>query len=714
MNALKPILVGLTGVGALFFGFSFLVEAFEPARWYFALLGLAALSMISDNRVIRAAFGTAVLAALVFFITQFLSNTSLATKNVDLTEDDRYSLTEGTRAILSELSEPVTINYYVTRDVDGTPPSFKRYIPRVDGFLKQIEALAKDDLITVNFIDPEPNTDEEDAALLDQVQQIDVTQDDKMIFGASVSSFEKKTVIPVFDPSAETQLEFDVISAIAEVSTRTQPTVGLVTAHNMSFGGSSGRGWLFYQELNRNYDIADLGMGVTDNLSSIYEQKKWGEAPEHLDPQKIPLILVVHPAGITPEAEFALDQYLLRGGTVIAAVDPLSVAAQQTAQQPQFPGMPPQGGVPVTSTLPTLFKKHNVEFGTQVIIDRKFAAPGNPSIALLTKESMPLEDDISLSSIQNLAFALSGAFTAGNEDGKTTIGPGLDVSTLVESSYQYTFVDGQSLMSRDGTQQLRFALANRREEDKKYSFITHLKGNFETAFPEGDPAEPTKEDEDTEEEGEGTEEKDATDEEKTEDEKPSKPAALAQGEAEGNLYLIADSDFLFDGLAYRFQRFGNGGFMQTVSGNAPFLFNVVDQAIGSKHLIGSRARTPMYRNFTVLKELEADLEKKAGNKIEEYRQEATKAAEEINKIRSEMTQNNAAQLAPEIQDKINEFRKAEIEANKAIRNEQKSYQSQIDALKAGIFWKTLLWVPGLVIAAGLGVFFYRRSSTNAR
>lgn len=708
MNALKPVLIGLTGVGALFFGLSFGLEALEPARWYFFLLGLAALSMIPDNRVIRAAFGTAVLASLVFFVTQFISTTTIGTKNIDLTEDDRYTLTEGTRAILSELTEPVTINYYVTRDVDGTPATFKRYIPRVDGFLREIEALANDDLITVNFIDPEPNTDEEDAALLDQVQQIDVTQDDKMIFGASINSFEKKTVIPIFDPESETQLEFDVISAIAEVSTRTQPTIGLVSAHNMAVGGQSGRGWLFYQELQRNYNVANLGMGVTDSLEAIYKEQKWGDAPSHLDPEDIPLVLVVHPAGITPEAEFALDQYLLRGGTVIAAVDPFSIAAQQSSQQPQFPGMPPQGGTPVTSTLPKLFKKYNIDFGSEVIIDRKFAAPNNPSISLLTKEAMPQKDDISLASIQNLAFALSGAFKAGNEDGKSTMGPGLEVSTLVESSYQYTFVDGQSLMSRDGMQNLRFALAKGKEEDKKQAFVTYLRGNFETAFPDGDPSE--KQDDPKEEEKEDDEKKEA---DKEEEEKP-KATHLTQGEQKGNLYLVADSDFLFDGLSYRFQRIGNGGFMQSVSGNAPFLFNIIDQAIGSKHLIGSRARTPMYRNFTVLKELEAELEKKAGDKIEEHRKAATKAAAEINSLYAEVTKNNAAQMGPEIQEKMIELRKAEVEANKAIRNEQKSYQSQVDALKAGIFWKSLLWVPALVILIGLGVFGFRRMSTNAR
>ena len=698
MNALKPILLGLTGVGLLFFGLSFGIEGLEAARWYFALLGIASLSMLPSSSVIRAAFGTAVLASLVFFVTQLISGTSIGTKNIDLTEDNRYTLTDGTRSILGELSEPVTINYYVTRDVDGTPADFKRYIPRVDGFLREIEGLANNDLITVNFIDPEPNTDEEDAALLDQVQQIDVTQDDKMIFGASISSLEKKTVIPFFNPDSETQLEFDIISAIAEVSTRTQPTVGLVTAHNMAIGGSSGQGWLFHQVLNRTYNVANLGMDVTSNLEDIYDDQKWGEAPDYLDPEKIPLVLVVHPAGITPEAEFALDQYLLRGGSVVACVDSFSIAAQQSAQQPQFPGMPPQGGTPTSSSLPELFKKHQVLYNSQVIIDRPYAVQQNPGILLLNKEAMPLKDDISLASIQNLAFALSGGFSS--PPGKS-MGPGLEVSTLVESSYKYAFVDGESLSTPQGAQGLRFALGSNKEEDKKQSYVTLLSGNFETAFPDGDPSEKKNDAEETE--GEDAEKK----------EEP-KPAHLTKGEQRGNLYLIADSDFLYDGLAYQFQRFGNSGFMQTVSGNAPFLFNIIDQAVGSKHLIGARARTPMYRNFTVLKELEAELEKKAGDKIEKYRKDATNAANEINKIRSEMTQNNAAQLAPEIQEKITEFRKAEVDANKAIRNEQKSYQSQTDALKAGIFWHTLLWMPAAIIAIGLGVFIYRRMSTNAR
>lgn len=691
MNVLKYLFLILSTVALIAFGLSFKNPELGTYRWLILILAVALLSFTPNSRVVRAAFGTAVLASLVFFITQLLSDQSFANKNIDLTEDKRYTLTAGTRAILSqELSDPVTINYYVTRDVDGTPASFKRHIPRVDSFLREIENLAKDDLITLNFIDPEPNTNEEDAALLDQVQQIDVTQDDKMIFGASISSLDKKTVIPIFDPDQETQLEFQVISAITEVTNRNAPVIGLISAHNLEIGGQSRQGWLFNQILKRTYDPINLSMEPLAELEKIYTERNWGETPDHLDPEKIKLILLIHPAGITPEAEFALDQYLLRGGTVIACVDPLSMVAQQSGR-PMAPGMPPQGGIPTSSSLPTLFKKHNISFNpSQIIIDRTYAQQ-NPSVLLLNKEAMPQDDDISLAAIQNLAFLAAGGFS--NLEKDRPIGPGLKSTRLVESSYKYTFVESQTLSSQQGASQLRFALGSRNQSDQRQAYVTRLSGSFETAFPDGPPSsQPQKE-----KAGEETE-----------------STALTQANSQGNLYLIADSDFLYDGLSYQFQQFGQSGFMQTVSGNGPFMLNLIDQAVGSKHLIGARARTPLYRSFTVLKDKEAELEKVAGVRIKELQEEANRANQELQKIRSQLTENNSAQSNTEYQTRIAEFRKAEVKARKEIREEQKSYQTQIDAIKAGIFWKSILIVPLIVIFIGLLVFIWRKVLTNAR
>lgn len=704
MNISKAFASGLAALGILLLVLSWAFESLAPYAWYFAIGAFVALSFVPNSRLIRVGFATVAMAAMVFFFTEFISRTGVGNRSVDLTEDDRYTLTDGTRSILSELTEPVTINYYVTRDVDGTPSAYKRHIPRVDSFLRQIEGLAADDLVTLNFIDPKPNTDEEDAALLDQVQQVPVTQDDNLIFGASISSLDKKTVIPLFSPSQETQLEFQVVSAIAEVSRRETPVVGLVSAHNLAMGGQTNRGWLFYQLLQRSYDVANLGMMPTDALEVEYEKRKWGDAPDYLDPEKIPVILCVHPAGITPEAEFALDQYLLRGGTVIACVDPLSLVAQQSGR-PQFPGMPPQGGTPPSSTLPKLFAKHNINFReSQVIIDRVYAPSNNPRILLLNDEAMTVKDDISLSKIQNLAFLMSGGFTGAN--GKP-MGPGLEVSKLVESSYEYTFVSDQTLNSPDAANQLRFALGSRREGDEKQTYVALLSGTFETAFPDGDPA--AKSEDSGEDDGD---KKDEKEKEKGDEQKKSK--ALATGTGRGNLYLISDSDFLYDGMAYNARRMFNTEVVEPITGNGAFMFNILDQATGSKYLIGARARAEVYRPFTVLKEKEAEFEKARGEEMEKLRQKRDNAQAEIQRITSELAKNNNSQRNEQVRSEIAKYNKEIVDANKEIREKQKSYQAEVDSLKATIFWRNVLYVPLGVIIIGLSVFIWRKQQTKAR
>jgi ABC-type uncharacterized transport system involved in gliding motility auxiliary subunit len=696
MNVSKIFAIGITTIGFIFFVLSQFLESLSPYTWYFAIGSFITLSFISNSRLIRVGFATVALPVFIFFFTEFISRTDLGNKSIDLTEDDRYTLSEGTRAILTELKDPVTINYYVTRDVDGTPSAYKRHIPRVDSFLRQVEGLANDKNITLNFIDPEPNTDEEDAALLDQVQQIPVTQDDQFLFGASINSLDKKTVIPFFAPSQETQLEFQLISAIAEVSRRETPVVGLISAHNLASGGQTNRGWLFYQLLQRSYDVANLGMMPIEALRTEYESRKWGDAPDYLDPEKIKVLLVIHPAGITPQTEFILDQYILRGGTVIACVDPLSLVAQQSGR-PQIPGMPPQGGTPPSSSLPKLFKKHNIGFKeSQVVIDRIYAPSNNPRILLLNEEAMTAKDDISLSEIKNLAFLMSGGFTG--ENGKP-MGPGLEVRKLVESSYKYTFVTDQTLNSPDAANQLRFALGSRREGNEKQTYVALLSGTFTTAFPEGDPSA-----------------KEGSDENETEEDEKEKTTleALTTGIKAGNLYLFSDSDFLYDGMAYNARRMFNTQVVEPITNNGAFMFNILDQAVGSEHLVGARARAEVYRPFTVLKELEADSERKSKENLDKLQAKEERIEKEFQQIRSQMSSAQEAQMSPELKAKRDEYIKNKVQIQKDRREEKKAHQGRVDLLKANIFWSNILYMPLGVIVIGLFVFIWRKQQTKAR
>ena len=696
MNVSKAFAIGIATIGFIIFVLSQFLDSLSPLTWYFAIGSFIALSFVPNSRLIRVGFAAVALPIFIFFFTEFVSRTDVGNKSIDLTEDNRYTLSEGTRAILSELKDPVTINYYVTRDVDGTPSAYKRHIPRVDSFLRQVEGLANDKNITLNFIDPEPNTDEEDAALLDQVQQIPVTQDDKFLFGASISSLDKKTVIPFFAPSQETQLEFQLISAIAEVSRRETPVVGLISAHNLASGGQTNRGWLFYQLLQRSYDVANLGMMPIEALRTEYERRKWGDAPDYLDPEKIKVLLVIHPAGITTQTEFILDQYILRGGTVIACVDPLSLVAQQSGR-PQIPGMPPQGGTPPSSSLPKLFKKHNIGFKeSQVVIDRIYAPSNNPRILLLNEESMTAKDDISLSEIKNLAFLMSGGFTG--ENGKP-MGPGLEVRKLVESSYKYTFVTDQTLNSPDAANQLRFALGSRREGNEKQTYVALLSGTFTTAFPEGDPSA-----------------KEGSDENETEEDVKEKTTAeaLTTGIKAGNLYLFSDSDFLYDGMAYNARRMFNTQVVEPITNNGAFMFNILDQAVGSEHLVGARARAEVYRPFTVLKELEAESERKSKENLDKLQAKEERIEKEFQQIRSQMSSAQEAQMSPELQAKRDEYIKNKVQIQKDRREEKKAHQGRVDLLKANIFWSNILYMPLGVIVIGLFVFVWRKQQTKAR
>ena len=708
MKALKSTLLAIAGIGLLLLLLSFAVESLESIRWTALVIGLAAFSMHTENRIARAAVGTAVLAALVFFFTEIVSDTAIGRKNIDLTEDDRFTLTEGTKSILGELEDPVTINYYVTRDIEGASADIKRYIPRVDNFLEEITGLAKNKNITLNFIDPQANTDEEDAAIVDEINITQVGETGRLFFGASISSLDKKKVIPFFNPESETQLEYDIISAIAEVTVRNRPVIGLVTPLNISTGGQSRKGQAIYSELKNSRELADLGMSIVENLPTIYKNNEWGDAPDYLDPERIPVVLVVHPAGITPEAEFALDQYLLRGGNVIACIDSLSLAAQQTAQQPQFPGMPPQGGTPTVSTLPRLFEKHGiVTSGSEVLFDPKFAAD-NPFFSVYNKEDMSIQDDITLASIQNLVFLAPGAFTS-------IEAKGLEVSRILKSSDRSGFVpDSRVKASFQNPQTLTKGLNSK---DKGYDLVVRLSGEFETAFPDGNPADKK---EDEEEKGSDDKKEEENDEKKTEEPKTEEPKAeaLKKGTASGNLILVADSDFIMDRVAYSYRQALTTQGVQLravpLSGNGPFLLNIVDQANNSAHLIGARARTPVMRPLTVFKDLEAEYEQTIGKKVKAIQEELDAANKKLSELVQKRAADGRARFTAEETKFYFDAQKERAAKEREMREEQKGLQSDIDAIKSGIFLKSLLIVPGLVILAGIGVFIYRRMSTQAR
>jgi ABC-type uncharacterized transport system involved in gliding motility auxiliary subunit len=641
--------------------------------------------MKTTHPVTRAAFGIAALIAIAVSANWLVSLTPLGNRGKDFTENKIHTLSEGTRAILGELDTKVVIRYYASRNTDYMPEEMKLHMRRVDDLLKEYASLSNGKLRIEN-LDPEPDTDAEDSANLDGMsgQRID---DQNLYFGLAVACLDRTSVIPFLDPRGETMLEYQLSKAIADVSAAKKPVVGIMSALELAGGPAMmpgqppAQGWVLYQQLKQSYEIKDLGM-----------------TPESIDPNEIKVLLLFHPANITPEAEYAVDQYLLGGGTVIACLDSFSVAAQMTGGGNPMMGM---GGAPTTSTLPTLLSAWGVSYESgSVLADPTYATPlggGNRSIAVLSlpQSAMPDKDSVITKDLASITLFLPGAFTK-------TGGAGVAANTLVKSSFTAGFVD-----SMEASQLKPEIETSLRPSGTAYDLVTHLSGIFKTAFPNGKPGAETPE----ETPAENKEGEPAAEDAKKEDE--SKPKSLKQGTAPGNVFLIADIDAFYDRFAYNPQLL-QMGMAEPANGNIPLFFNLLDQATGSKHLIGSRSRAAIRRPFTLIQEMEADFDKSIGKQMEELKKKEQEAQTKLNELQAQRSSGNELYLSPEQEEEVRKFRAQRVEYARTIRDLQKDLRRQKDKLSGKITLLNVAAMPVLVILFGLGLYVKRRSATRAR
>jgi ABC-type uncharacterized transport system involved in gliding motility auxiliary subunit len=621
--------------------------------------------------VTRASFAIAALALVAILANWLISLTNLGNRGTDFTEKQIHTLSDGTKAILAELQTPVAVRYYASRNTDYMPEELKVHMRRVDDLLKEYASLSNDKLKIEN-LDPQPDTDAEDSANLDGIngQRFD---DQNLYFGIAVSCLDQTSVIPFLDPREETMLEYQLSKAIAEVSTPEKPKVGVMSALNLKGGGpampgqQAERPWVIYQQLKQQYQVIDVPM----------------ESPQ-LDPKDLKVLVLFHPAGITPEAEYAVDQYLLGGGTVVACLDAMSVAAQMTGAGNPMMGMP---GSPTSSTLPKLLPAWGLSFESQkVVADPKYAtrmAGDRVGLAVLTlpQEAMPQQDNVITRDLESVTLFLAGAFSR--------IGDGGVASTsLMRTTAGAGFVDSMRASQLDPSLSTSF-----RPSGTAYDLITHLHGTFKTAFPDGKPKK----------EGAGDAEAPSTD-----------GGHLNEGSAPGNVFLIADVDAFYDRFAYNVQNFGGMQLASAINGNSSLFFNLLDQTVGSKHLIGSRSRSAIRRPFTVIQQMEADFNEKVGTKIEEFEEKQREAQQKLSDLQAQKSKGSELYLSPEQEAEIRKLREQQVEYSRMIREQQKELRRQKDELAGRITLLNVAAMPTLIVFAGLALFFQRRRSTRAR
>jgi len=119
----------------------------------------------------------------VFFIL-LLINVIVSYANIrwDATEDHIYSLSDGTKHILSNLSEPVDIQFYYSRSSKNVPDEIKLYSTRVREFLAEYKHAARGK-ISIEMFDPKPDSDEEEWAQKYGLRAIQTSTGEKIYCG---------------------------------------------------------------------------------------------------------------------------------------------------------------------------------------------------------------------------------------------------------------------------------------------------------------------------------------------------------------------------------------------------------------------------------------------------------------------------------------------------------------------------------------------------
>lgn len=626
------------------------------------------------------------LVAIVLFLAiNMASNTTLKSVQWDLTDNQLYTLSDGSKNILTNLPEPVTLRLYLSQKLATGLPGINSYTVRVQELLEQYQRLAGDKL-KLMVIDPEPFSEEEDRAEGYGLQGIPVNDSNTSFYFGLVgtNSTDDQETITFFNPSREEFLEYDITQMVYRLANPEQQVVGILSS--LPIQGE--KGTPFQQ------GSASPPWMIVDHLQKLFEIRPLDTKVEEI-PKDIKVLLLVHPKHLGEETLYAIDQFVLKGGRLIVFVDPYS-EADQPPVDPNNPMAAMQA--PRYSELTKLFDAWGIEMvDKKVVGDMKLAQTvqvrkGSNKLerikypvwmALNSSDFFNAQDTVT-AKIGNMLVASSGALVKkGNV--------GTDLVPLMESSDQAMLVGVDKVGPLSDPEEL---LNNFKPEGKKFTLAARVTGKVKTAFPDGKPKKEEKD-------------KDKKDAEADKDKDKEEAPPLTESAEPINLIVVADTDLLEDQFWVRVQNFLGQRIALPFSANATFVSNAVDNLSGSNDLISVRNRGSFARPFTAVEALQQEAEQSFREKEKELQTRLQETDQKLRDLQSQKQKDNAIALTVEQQQEIARFRDEKIKIRKELRNVQHELQKDIEGLESWMKFINIGLMPLLIGFGGMILSLYR-------
>ncbi len=620
-------------------------------------------------------------AGVVLLFVLVLAINFIATKaryRADLTQEKAYTFSDGTKAILKRIDTPVKIRFYCTRGENAAPESvfLKNYARHVEDLLEEYKQAAKGK-ITLEKYDPEPDSDAEDSARLDNIEGQMLSNGEKFYLGVSVNMLDQRESLGFLTPAREKLLEYDITRAIARVQASEKPTIGVMSSMVVfgqqqspmmaRMGQQAIDPWVLITEMKRDFNVKNIEM-TSDKIDD-----------------DVKVLILIHPKNITEQTEYAIDQFLMRGGKLLAFVDP-NCYFDPNRQERQF------GGGFSSSNIEKLMKAWGLQFeSSKVVGDLTYPTriqEGNiPTVLSLTADALN-KDDVVSGQIDNMLFPFTGAISG-------TPAAGLKETVLVKTSTKTDLID---------TYMAQISGANVMNEikpsGKEYALAVRLAGKFKTAFPEGKPK---------------AKDAKADDKDKDKEKKDEKPEPGLKESPETSVILVADADMITDeGAQIQKQDFFGQKIIMMHNGNLPFVQNCIEQLAGDNNLISVRSRATLNRPFTLVKKMEADAQEKFQGRIKDLEGKKREAEQKINQLQQSKSKEQRFILSPEQQKEIDNFKKEQAKINKDLKQVKKDFRKEVDSLENRLKWTNILAMPIVVAISGLALAVVKRKRTAAK
>jgi ABC-type uncharacterized transport system involved in gliding motility auxiliary subunit len=609
--------------------------------------------------------GTLAALALVFIGLTILFQHSLRGWRLDLTQNHLYTTAPGTDHILANIKEPINLYFFFTQKTAAQIPQLNAYGQRVREFLEELADRSNGKLI-LHEIDPQPSSEDEDRASELGVRSTPMGTAGALYFGlAGTNSTDGHETIPFFDPAQEEFLEYDVMKRVYQLANPKKPVVAWLSTLPMtqSFDQQSGQmrpGWVTYEQAQQLFDVKPLAPTANKIDADVN------------------VLVLVHPKNLSPATQFAIDQYALRGGHIIAFVDPLA-EADQSGADPQNPLA--AMGADKSSQMGNLLTAWGVQFNPREVVGdraralsvstRQGEAPVQHLGILGLDRSSMTQGDVITSGLSAVNVETAGYL-------QPVKGSGVKFEPLLQSSNEAAPIPVQKFAMLFDPSTLRDGF---KPTGKRYTIAARISGNVKSAFPGGAPSGVTL---------------------------PAGQTALKQSSKPLHLVVFADSDVLSDFLWVHEQNFFGQRMAQAFASNNDLLMNALDNLSGSPDLISVRGRATYTRPFERVEALRRSADDRFRAKEQELQAQLSDTEDKLTALQTKRNDKSSVILSPEQEKELDRFQGEKVRIRKELRAVQAGLNEDIKGLGWELKFLNILVVPIVFAVAALLIGLSRR------